>query len=114
MDFESEKRVANAEAVSNAVQVLYAKAEYEWETIPLSLRVASCNGDFYYDLTNDKWQCVKITKGSRWSLVDKTPTPLFDRYNHHIAQAYPSHDYEPDEFDRFIDLAGVKRKRIEY
>ena len=38
---ESENKVANALAVANAVQVLQAKAEYNGDTFPLSVRVAS-------------------------------------------------------------------------
>ena len=41
--------MANTEAVSSAVQVLQAKAEYEGETYSLSLRVASYNGSFYHE-----------------------------------------------------------------
>ena len=37
--YDSEKRVPNAEAINGAASVLRAKAEYDGETIPLSLRV---------------------------------------------------------------------------
>ena len=58
-------KVVNAESITNAIQVLQAKAEYDGPTIPLSLRVAWHNGDIYYDLSNDKWQCVRISQGTR-------------------------------------------------
>ena len=106
---ESENRVANAEAVTNAVQVLQAKAEYNGETFPLSVRVASYKDGFYYDMTNSKWECIKITKQS-WELVDKTPIPLFTRYNKQVAQIQPSRDYEPDIFDKFMNLTNVKNE----
>jgi hypothetical protein len=105
---ESENKVANAEAVTNAVQVLQAKAEYNGETYPLSVRVASYNGAFFYDLTNPKWQCIKITKQD-WELVDKTPVPLFTRYNQ-TPQVQPSRDYESDIFDRFMNLTNIKNE----
>ena len=64
--YDTEKRVPNAEAINGALQYLQAKAEYDGETIPLSLRVAwdndNDNGGIIYDLTDKKWQCVKITK----------------------------------------------------
>jgi hypothetical protein len=106
--FEKENKVANAEAVSNAVQVLQARAEYRGDTIPLTLRVAWHNGDIYYDLTNARWQSVKITNES-WSISDEIPTPLFIRYNQ-VAQVQPSRDYHPDVFDRFIQLTNLKRE----
>jgi hypothetical protein len=105
---ESENKVAGADQVSNAVQVLQAKAEYNGDTYQLSVRVASYNGGFYYDLTNPKWQCIKITQQG-WELIGKTPIPLFTRFNQ-TPQVQPSRDYEPDIFDRFMDLTNVRNE----
>jgi hypothetical protein len=105
---ESENKIANAEAVANAVQVLQARAEYNGNTYPLSVRVASYNNCFFYDLTNPKWECIKISEQG-WELVDKTPIPLFIRYNQ-TPQVQPSHDYAPDIFDRFMNLTNVKNE----
>jgi hypothetical protein len=106
---ESENKVANAEAVTNAVQVLQAKAEYNGDTYPLSVRVTSYNNCFFYDLSNPKWECIKISEQG-WELVDKTPIPLFVRYNHQTPQVQPSRDYTPDIFDRFMNLTNVKNE----
>jgi hypothetical protein len=106
--YENENKVANTEALTNAVQVLQAKAEYRGDTIPLSLRVASHNGDIFYDLTNEKWQCVSVTKEC-WALLDETPTPMFMRYNQ-TSQVQPNRDYEPDIFDRFLQLTNLKKE----
>ena len=106
---ESENKVANAEAVTNAVQVLQAKAEYNGDTYPLSVRVISYNNCFFYDLSNPKWECIKISEQG-WELVDKTPIPLFVRYNHQTPQVQPSRDYTPDIFDRFMNLTNVKNE----
>lgn len=49
---------------------------------PLSLRVAEYNGDFYYDLTDEKHRCVKISKNDRtWQVLGETPVRLFRRFN---------------------------------
>lgn len=106
--YENENKIANIEALTNAVQVLQAKAEYRGETIPLSLRVASHNGDIFYDLTNEKWQCVRVTKEC-WQLLDEAPTPMFMRYNQ-TAQVQPNSDYGPDIFDRFLHLTNLKKE----
>jgi hypothetical protein len=106
---EKENKVANAEAVTNAVQVLQAKAEYKGDTYPLSVRVASYNGSYFYDLTDSKWGCIQITEQD-WELVDKTPIPLFVRYNHQTPQVHPIPDYTPDIFDRFMNLTNVKNE----
>jgi hypothetical protein len=59
------RRVVNSDAINHAVQIHEAKTEYEGQTIPLSLRVTSKKENnglvIYYDLTNLKWQYVKIT-----------------------------------------------------
>jgi hypothetical protein len=106
--YEVENKVANAEAVSNAVQVLQAKAEFRGETIPLAMRVTWYNDNIYYDLTNPKWHAVKVTNES-WSVCEDVPTPLFMRYNQ-ISQVQPCRDYQPDVFDRFIQLTNLKRE----
>jgi hypothetical protein len=100
-------KVVNAEAITNAIQVIQAKAEYEGQTIPLSLRVALHNGDIYYDLSNDKWQCVRISQEG-WEVVNRAPVPMFVRYNQ-IPQADPDRNYEQNIFDRFLQLTNLKQ-----
>jgi hypothetical protein len=99
-------KVANAESITNAIQVLHAKAEYDGPTIPLSLRIAWYNGVILYDLSNDRWQCVRISKDG-WEVVDYIPSPTFVRYNQ-IPQAYPERNYEHNIFDKFLQLTNLK------
>jgi hypothetical protein len=106
--YENENKVAKTEALTNAVQVLQAKAEYRGDTIPLSLRVASLNGDIFYDLTNEKWQCVRITREC-WQLLDEAPTPMFMRYNQ-TSQVQPDNNYDYEIFDRFLQLTNLKKE----
>ena len=109
--YENEHKVANSEALTNAVQVLQAKGEFEGETKSLSLRVAWHKGDIYYDLTNERHQCVKVSKDSgSWQVLDETPSPMFVRYSQ-ISQVQPSRDYESDIFDRFIGLTNLKKDK---
>jgi hypothetical protein len=68
---------ANPESINKVVNTLQAKAEFGDEQYPLSLRVAEYDGDLYYDLTNEKYQLVKISKNTTWELIDQTPVPLF-------------------------------------
>jgi hypothetical protein len=109
--YDKEKGVPNTEAVTGATAVLRAKAEYDGQTIPLQLRVAweDDNKTILYDLTNEKWQCIKITdKG--WEILDETHVPMFMRYNGHIPQVEPSKEYGPDTLDRFLQLVNLKRE----
>ena len=107
--YDSEKRVPNAEAINGAASVLRAKAEYDGDTIPLSLRVVWDNGDdIVYDLTDKKWQCVRITKEG-WEIINETPIPLFMRYSQ-TPQVEPSRQYDPDILDKFLQLVNLKRE----
>jgi hypothetical protein len=78
-------QIVNKETIHNVVYTLQAKAEFGDKKFPLSLRVAEYNGDFYYDLTNEKHQCVRISKKQEkegmWEVLERTPVPLFRRYN---------------------------------
>ena len=103
---KNDNKVVNAESITNAIQVLQAKAEYDGPIIPLSLRVAWQNGDINYDLSNDKWQCIKISSQD-WELCNTT-YPLFVRFNQ-TSQAEPYRHYDPDVFDKFLDLTNLKQ-----
>lgn len=88
------------------IQILQATAEIEGSTYPLSLRVAWHDHDIYYDMTDYNWQSVRISS-DKWELVNKTPLPLFSRYNQ-TPQAEPDRKYEDDIFDRFLSLTNLK------
>ena len=103
---KNSNKVVNAESITNAMQVLQAKAEYDGPTIPLSLRVAWQDGDIKYDLSNDKWQGIKISKQG-WEIVNSTPSPVFVRYNQ-TPQADPDRYYEQNIFDKFLQLTNLK------
>ncbi len=61
----------------------------------------------YYDLTNKKWQAIKITSEG-WEL-DKHPPFLFRRFGGEVPQAYPDRNYEPDVLDTWItDALNLK------
>lgn len=100
-----DKTVPSTDAISNAIQILQAKAEYESQTILLSLRVAkSEDGSIYYDLTDDKHRCIKVTD-MNWEVISETPI-LFARYSQ-TAQVEPSRQYESGVFDNFIKLTNI-------
>ena len=61
----------------------------------------------YYDLTNKKWQAIKITPEG-WEL-DKHPPFLFRRFGGEVPQVYPDRNYEPDVLDTWIaDALNLK------
>ena len=87
-----EGRIANTESINSAVSQLEAKAFFEGQTIPLHLRVAWSNPDttdtIYYDLSDEKNRCIKITKDG-WKIVENQTDVLFRRYNHLKPQVEP-------------------------
>lgn len=104
---KNQNKVINSESITNAIQVIQAKAEYEGQTIPLSLRVAWHDGNIYYDMSNDKWQCLKISN-QNCELLSHSSYPLFVRFNQ-TAQAEPVVHYDSDIFDKFLELTNLKR-----
>jgi Bifunctional DNA primase/polymerase, N-terminal len=65
----------------------------------------------YYDLTNKKWEAIKITSEG-WE-IDKHPPFLFRRFGGEAPQVYPDRNYEPDVLDRFVDLLNLKPEYAE-
>ena len=111
--YNSEEDVLNNETVTNVLNILKAKAEFDGTARNLSLRVANCSSydveeepfTIHYDLTNKDWQVIKITKDV-WS-VEHAPV-IFKRYSNQQPQVYPRKEYPPDVFDRFMNLINVK------
>ena len=115
--YDKTEKFANSESLNAVINVLQAKAQFGNKRFPLSLRVAEHDGDLYYDLTNDVYQSVKISKNGAWQIIDKTPMPLFKRYNQ-IPQTLPfegsteEEDEIEDPLEAFIsNLTNIKDKQ---
>jgi hypothetical protein len=105
--YDNNKGIARTEHINNAIQILQANIEYDdGQTIPLSLRVAWKEDAICYDLTDEKWRYIKITKDG-WQTKDDDASVLFARHNQ-VAQVLPDRNYESDIFDKFIGLTNVK------
>jgi hypothetical protein len=103
----SNGKVASQEAINDTIRLLQAETLFEDNnTIPLNLRVALKDGAFYIDMTDDKYRSIKMTKDTSWEIVNDT-SPLFIRYNQK-PQVEPDRNYEPDVFDKFLDLTNIK------
>jgi hypothetical protein len=62
--------------------------------------------EIYYDLTNRKWEAVRIT-AEGWKIV-KNPPILFRRYGGERAQPHPDRNYDKDVLNQFISLLNVR------
>lgn len=90
------------ESLSQALNVLEARAVFDGKVHRLNLRVAEYNGAFWYDLADSEWRAVKITP-DRWELVER-PAVLFRRYQNTASQVEPQRGGDLKEFHRLVNL----------
>jgi DNA polymerase I len=105
---EDTSDILTTENLNNVLRVLEAKATFSKNPPKdLHLRVAKYdNGNsILYDLTNPEWQVIRVTERG-WD-VEYAPV-VFRRYSNQIPQVYPSKEYSPEVFDRFMDLLNIK------
>lgn len=101
--FNRTEKPISGDALKQAVGVLCAKAHFESDKPKkLDIRVANHNGAFWYDMTNNKWEAVKITADS-WHLVRNPPT-IFKRYRHQAPQVYPAASGDVRKILEYINL----------
>ena len=101
-------KVVNSDALTNSIQILQAKAEFESPIIQLSLRVATSNDKnvIYYDLTDEKKVgYIEISKDG-WSIVCDRRY-CFLRFNQ-TAQVEPKKNANDLILDRFLTLTNVR------
>lgn len=85
---KSEGKTVKQDYLSQVVAALRAQAKFgNGIKKHLENRVAKYEQDFWYDLTNDSWQAVRITKNG-WT-IENNPPAIFKRYNHALAQVNP-------------------------
>ena len=108
--YTSANSIANSENVTNVISILKTESIFGQVTKELHLRVVASNDlKWYYDLTNDKWECVEISVDG-WKVTNDIA--LFKRYNNQIPQVYPSRNYESDMFDKFMDLLNIHNPKV--
>lgn len=101
--YSAEKRPAKKDSLSQAKEVLKAKAVFEnTKAIPLDTRVMQSDNAFWYNLSNDDWSAVKITNEG-WTTVDNPPI-LFRRFRHQNSQVHPSAEGDIKRILKYINL----------
>ena len=102
--YKHTKRTIRKESLKQVIEILSAIALFEHkDAIPLYERVAKKGGDFWYDLTNDEWQAIKITLEG-WT-VENNPPLLFSRYGHQNSQSYPSKNGDISRLLKYINIS---------
>ena len=88
---EMTETVPNSSALSDAINTLSSLATHTGPKYTLHNRVALHDKAIWYDLTNDKWQVVRIDENG-WKILPRTPVPLFCRFDHQTPQVLPLRD----------------------
>ena len=109
--YESEGDIINNESVSNVLNILKARAEFDGQIRNLHLRIAFSPDllepyTTLHDLTNKAWQVVIIDPENGWT-IEYAPV-VFRRYSNQQPQVYPSSEYPPDIFDQFMRLINIR------
>lgn len=82
------RTVAGRESIKDAISLLEGRAINECPENRLYNRVAQTPDTIWYDLGDDKWRAVRITKEG-WSVVTDVPL-LFRRFSHLAPQVVPT------------------------
>lgn len=104
------KIIVNASVIEEAVNQLTADAYFDGNKRDLGLRFAKSKDDefkWYYDLTNDNWEFIEITRDGWKSVKNQI---MFRRFNHQIPQISPETNFSPDIFEKFMNLLNVKKE----
>lgn len=70
--FYAEEKAASSQAITDAMNVLEAKALYDGAEHPAPLRLAEHEGRIYIDLADASWRAVEID-ATGWRVVDNPP-----------------------------------------
>jgi hypothetical protein len=107
--WKDEGNAANAMSLHSAINVLEAIATHDGRQIELHNRVGWHDGVIYYDLSNEKWEVVKITSYG-WEVVN--PPILFKRYAHQQPQVYPVKGGDLKELLQFANIKDSNHQHI--
>jgi hypothetical protein len=111
--FEKEDKILKEDELNAILKLIEAQlmSEEVIQKVELKLRVAktAADGIFYYDLTNPKWEVIKITS-EEWDIVKDNTIPLFKRYeNNYSPQVYPSKEKDKTTYwNRFLKLFNLE------
>jgi hypothetical protein len=98
-----EGKTPHSDALNSTLNVLEGRCRFEGPEYALHNRVAAYDGAIYYDLADDQWQVVRVSREG-WSVEPGTPVPLFRRYPHQRPQVAPVAGGDPFELTRFLNL----------
>jgi hypothetical protein len=100
-------KAVSSESVNTAVATLEGMACFDGPQYEMGNRVTALGDAIYYDLADEAWQVVMITKGGL--RVTSPPRPLFRRFAHQQVQALPAATGDPWQLFRFVNVKQEHR-----
>jgi hypothetical protein len=70
--YDKFQKVPNSQAMTDALELIDTKAQYEGSKHSVYIRVGKLNGKNYLDLCNDQWEVVEITNDG-WEVISESP-----------------------------------------
>jgi hypothetical protein len=99
--YDKDGTIHAQEEINSIISLLEAEAAFGNKHRDLNNRVARNGNCLLYDLSNDKWQAIKITENG-WSLIE---SPLvFKRYSHMQPQVMPDQTGDIELLRPFIPI----------
>ena len=109
--WRTESQAPSADAFNSALNVIEGMALYDdGKQHVLNNRVAWQENAIWYDLTNEKWQAIKITNEG-WCIIDEPPI-LFRRYSHQVPQTKPQTGGNLDLIWDFVNIKDDQHRLL--
>jgi hypothetical protein len=106
--YSAENKGLSSEAITTALATLAAQAQFLGEQLPLSVRVATLDGDFYCDLGD--WRAVRIT-AHKWEIIEHPPI-LFRHHTHQTPQVEPLPEGRLDDFFNLVNVTDPQSQLL--
>lgn len=100
--WQNESKAPSPDALNAACNAIEARAHFADEEHRLCNRVASRDGEIWYDLADPDWRAVKVASQG-WEIATHPPI-LFRRYGHQRPQVEPVHDGDLHDLLGFVNL----------
>jgi hypothetical protein len=100
--FDQCGKAMNSEALSAAINLVEAQAQFDGDEHPINVRVAEREEAIYIDLCNSKWQVIQIT-AEGWRVVDEAPV-RFRRSRGMLSLPIPERDGRIELLRDFLNV----------
>jgi hypothetical protein len=108
--FNDTHRVATSQAVSDAVELLCARAEFEGPVLEVFVRIAGQEDSVFIDLADERWRAIEVNAGD-WTIRDDPPVP-FLRRGSTLALPEPERGGTLEELRSFLNLPDEHAWRL--